>query len=75
MQDADVRLVRRIRCDTIERGRDVNSVLEQVTLLLLKIYLYFEIVLLRKLGSTSLVLPCFSLYYSLYSIDQVSTTL
>ncbi|KAI5672219.1 hypothetical protein M9H77_12583 [Catharanthus roseus] len=27
--DADVRLVRRIRRDTVERGRDVNSVLEQ----------------------------------------------
>lgn len=37
MQDADVRLVRRIRRDTVERGRDVNSVLEQVTLLLLLI--------------------------------------
>lgn len=28
--DADVRLARRIRRDTVERGRDVNSVLEQV---------------------------------------------
>ncbi|GJN15644.1 hypothetical protein PR202_gb02578 [Eleusine coracana subsp. coracana] len=28
--DADVRLVRRIRRDTIERGRDVTSVLEQI---------------------------------------------
>lgn len=30
--DADVRLARRIRRDTVERGRDVNSVLEQVSL-------------------------------------------
>jgi uridine kinase len=29
--DADVRLARRIRRDTVERGRDVNSVLEQVS--------------------------------------------
>ncbi|CBI40049.3 unnamed protein product, partial [Vitis vinifera] len=28
--DADVRLARRIRRDTVERGRDVNSVLEQL---------------------------------------------
>jgi uridine kinase len=28
--DADVRLARRIRRDTTERGRDVTSVLEQV---------------------------------------------
>ncbi|XP_022750477.1 uridine kinase-like protein 1, chloroplastic isoform X2 [Durio zibethinus] len=28
--DADVRLARRIRRDTVERGRDVNSVLEQI---------------------------------------------
>lgn len=28
--DADTRLARRIRRDTVERGRDVNSVLEQV---------------------------------------------
>lgn len=28
--DADVRLARRIRRDTVERGRDINSVLEQV---------------------------------------------
>ncbi|RRT48287.1 hypothetical protein B296_00034949 [Ensete ventricosum] len=27
--DADIRLARRIRRDTVERGRDVNSVLEQ----------------------------------------------
>ncbi|XLR44438.1 hypothetical protein S83_029098 [Arachis hypogaea] len=27
--DADVRLARRIRRDTVERGRDINSVLEQ----------------------------------------------
>ncbi|KAJ0053704.1 hypothetical protein Pint_02983 [Pistacia integerrima] len=31
--DADVRLARRIRRDTVERGRDVNSVLEQARLL------------------------------------------
>lgn len=31
MLDADVRLARRIRRDTVERGRDVNSVLEQVS--------------------------------------------
>uniref|UniRef100_A0A162AKT1 uridine/cytidine kinase n=1 Tax=Daucus carota subsp. sativus TaxID=79200 RepID=A0A162AKT1_DAUCS len=30
--DADVRLARRIRRDTVERGRDVNSVLEQARL-------------------------------------------
>lgn len=30
--DADVRLTRRIRRDIVERGRDVNSVLEQVNL-------------------------------------------
>jgi hypothetical protein len=30
--DADVRLARRIRRDTVERGRDVDSVLEQVSL-------------------------------------------
>lgn len=29
--DADVRLARRIRRDTVERGRDINSVLEQVS--------------------------------------------
>lgn len=29
--DADVRLARRIRRDTLERGRDINSVLEQVS--------------------------------------------
>ncbi|KAH7577206.1 hypothetical protein JRO89_XS01G0221200 [Xanthoceras sorbifolium] len=29
--DADVRLARRIRRDTVERGRDVNSVLEQAS--------------------------------------------
>lgn len=28
--DADVRLARRIRRDTVERGRDIDSVLEQV---------------------------------------------
>ncbi|XP_072998622.1 uridine/cytidine kinase UKL1, chloroplastic-like isoform X2 [Typha latifolia] len=28
--DADIRLARRIRRDTVERGRDVNSVLEQI---------------------------------------------
>lgn len=32
MQDADVRLARRIRRDTVERGRDINSVLEQASL-------------------------------------------
>lgn len=31
--DADIRLARRIRRDTVERGRDVNSVLEQVEVL------------------------------------------
>lgn len=31
VSDADVRLARRIRRDTVERGRDVNSVLEQVS--------------------------------------------
>lgn len=30
--DADVRLARRIRRDTVERGRDIDSVLEQVSL-------------------------------------------
>ena len=30
--DADIRLVRRISRDIVERGRDVNSVLEQVNL-------------------------------------------
>ncbi|KAG6435065.1 hypothetical protein SASPL_106715 [Salvia splendens] len=30
--DADVRLVRRIRRDIVERGRDINSVLEQASL-------------------------------------------
>ena len=30
--DADVRLARRIRRDTVERGRDINSVLEQASL-------------------------------------------
>ena len=29
LTDADVRLARRIRRDTVERGRDINSVLEQ----------------------------------------------
>nr|GMC95323.1 uridine kinase-like protein 1, chloroplastic [Ipomoea batatas] len=33
--DADVRLARRIRRDTVERGRDLNSVLEQESLVLL----------------------------------------
>ena len=33
--DADVRLARRIRRDTVERGRDINSVLEQASLFLL----------------------------------------
>ena len=36
--DADVRPARRIRRDTVERGRDINSVLEQVSTLCL---LYF----------------------------------
>lgn len=31
--DADVRLARRIRRDTVERGRDINSVLEQAGIL------------------------------------------
>lgn len=31
--DADVRLARRIRRDTVERGRDINSVLEMVSLI------------------------------------------
>jgi uridine kinase len=29
--DADVRLTRRIRRDTIEKGRDIKTVLDQVT--------------------------------------------
>jgi uridine kinase len=29
--DADVRLARRIRRDTLERGRDVNGVIEQAS--------------------------------------------
>jgi uridine kinase len=29
--DADVRLTRRIRRDTIEKGRDIKAVLDQVT--------------------------------------------
>jgi hypothetical protein len=33
--DADIRLARRIRRDTVERGRDVSSVLEQVLQLVL----------------------------------------
>lgn len=33
--DADIRLARRIRRDTVERGRDISSVLDQVVLLLL----------------------------------------
>lgn len=36
--DADVRLARRIRRDTVERGRDINSVLEQVRCTLLNMY-------------------------------------
>lgn len=28
--DADVRLARRIRRDTVEKGRDINMVLDQV---------------------------------------------
>lgn len=31
--DADIRLARRIRRDTVERGRDISSVLDQVVLL------------------------------------------
>ncbi|PHT45743.1 Uridine kinase-like protein 2, chloroplastic [Capsicum baccatum] len=34
--DADVRLARRIRRDTVERGRDINSVLEQASISFLK---------------------------------------
>ncbi|KZV35011.1 uridine kinase-like protein 1, chloroplastic-like [Dorcoceras hygrometricum] len=33
--DADVRLARRIRRDTVQRGRDINSVLEQASFLFL----------------------------------------
>jgi len=33
LADADVRLARRIRRDTVERGRDINSVLEQASTL------------------------------------------
>ncbi|KAM7509798.1 hypothetical protein LguiB_008673 [Lonicera macranthoides] len=39
--DADVRLARRIRRDTVERGRDINSVLEQAS------PFYFLCILLR----------------------------
>lgn len=39
MQDADVRLVRRIKRDIVARGRDVDSVIEQVSCL---IYLFFK---------------------------------
>lgn len=42
MLDADVRLARRIRRDTVERGRDVTSVLEQVKLFI--IYFYLKVV-------------------------------
>lgn len=31
--DADVRLARRIRRDTVERGRDIHSVLEQARII------------------------------------------
>ena len=36
--DTDVRLARRIRRDIVERGRDINSVLEQVSTLCLYIF-------------------------------------
>ncbi|KAF9617847.1 hypothetical protein IFM89_039029 [Coptis chinensis] len=39
--DADVRLSRRIRRDTVERSRDVNSVLEQATIFLTVQYAKF----------------------------------
>ncbi|KAI8541330.1 hypothetical protein RHMOL_Rhmol08G0052700 [Rhododendron molle] len=42
--DADVRLARRIRRDTVERGRDIDSVLEQASL----VYFYFVIVQYAK---------------------------
>lgn len=29
--DADVRLARRIRRDTVQKGRDINTVLDQVS--------------------------------------------
>jgi hypothetical protein len=43
--DADVRLARRIRRDTLERGRDVNGVIEQawlLSVLLLIILMYTD---------------------------------
>lgn len=39
MLDADVRLARRIRRDTVERGRDINSVLEQASFPFLKYFI------------------------------------
>ncbi|THG14030.1 hypothetical protein TEA_007105 [Camellia sinensis var. sinensis] len=43
--DADVRLARRIRRDTVERGRDINSVLEQASpFTYLNIFLYAKFV-------------------------------
>jgi len=38
--DADIRLARRIRRDTVERGRDISSVLDQV-IYMLYFYLWF----------------------------------
>lgn len=48
MLDADVRLARRIRRDTVERGRDINSVLEQASITFLK---YVILQLVQFLGS------------------------
>ncbi|KAK9279011.1 hypothetical protein L1049_012686 [Liquidambar formosana] len=36
--DADVRLVRRIRRDTVEKGRDIGTVLDQIYVLVFKTY-------------------------------------
>lgn len=50
--DADVRLARRIRRDTVERGRDLDSVLEQVRLFIWYLQLIYSIILVNFLVRT-----------------------
>jgi len=57
--DADVRLARRIRRDTLERGRDVNGVIEQAWLSVPTILMYLD---------SSLVDPS-TLYLKISSIE------
>lgn len=45
--DSDVRLARRVQRDTVERGRDVQGVLEQVSKPTLSLSIWFRLDLMR----------------------------